>query len=266
MIADSHMHSNFSSDSETPMEQMVQQAIYLGIKSICFTDHYDKDYENDNFQLDTEPYLKSISAMREKFGDQIEIRSGVELGLQIHLKEWLQSYVNQYPFDFIIGSMHLLEGRDPYYPENFSGRSDEELLRQYFRDTAANIESFHAFQSLGHLDYLARYLNWETGDYQYQDYQDEIDEILKKLIQYGIALEINTGGCRSRLTRTNPGREILFRYHELDGELITIGADGHTPEQVGYGFTHIAELLKECGYGYYTVYRQKKPIFISIKD
>lgn len=264
MLADSHMHTSFSSDSEAPMEQMVKQAIYLGMDSICFTDHYDKDYGTDEFQLDTEAYLSNLTAMQEKYVGQIEIRFGVELGLQIHLQAWLKRYVNQYPFDFVIGSMHLLNGKDPYYRENFAGKDEKELLRQYFQATAANIDSFHDFQSLGHLDYLARYLGQEAGEYTYREYAEEIDEVLKKLILYGIALEVNSGGYRSVRSCPNPGEDVLKRYRELGGELITIGADGHTPKQIGYEFSRVQEVLQDCGYRFYTVYKQKKAIYLKI--
>lgn len=264
MIADSHMHTNFSSDSEAPMELMTERAIGLGMESICFTDHYDKDYGTDEFQLDTEAYFKKIKLMQDKYADKIEIRAGVELGLQVHLKEWMERYVTQYPFDFIIGSMHLLDGKDPYYKEYFSEKNEKELLREYFQATSVNLDSFHAFQSLGHLDYLVRYLGPEAAGYTYPEFAEEVDEVLHKLITYEIALEINTGGYRSARSCPNPGKDVLKRYRDLGGELITIGADGHTPEQVGYKFDNIRGLLKDCGFRYYSIYRQKKPHFMEI--
>ena len=273
MIADSHMHTSFSTDSETPMEEMVQKAIELGLDNICFTDHYDKDFGLDfqqegakeAFQLDTEPYLRSIERMKQKYEGKIEVRAGVELGLQLHLKEWLSNYVNQYPFDFVIGSMHLLDGKDPAVSGgSFPRDNQKELLRRYFAATAENLDNFHDFQSLGHMDYLSRYLDGEAGAYSYSEYSAEIDAILKRLIYYGVALEVNTGGYRSRRALPNPKKEVLRRYRELGGELITIGADGHTPKQIAYGFDRISELLLRCGYTYYAVYRQKKPEFMNL--
>ncbi|QOV20017.1 histidinol-phosphatase HisJ family protein [Blautia liquoris] len=272
MIADSHMHTSFSTDSEAPMEEMVQKAIELGLDNICFTDHYDKDFggdfhqmgEEEAFQLDTESYLRSIERVQEKYEGLIEIRAGVELGLQLHLKEWLSNYVNEYPFDFVIGSMHLLDGNDPAIPGKIPEGSQKELLRRYFAATAENLDSFHGFQSLGHMDYLSRYLDEEAGAYNYADYSDEIDAILKQLIKYNVAMEVNTGGYRSRQDKSNPKEDVLKRYRELGGELITIGADGHTPRQIAFGFDRVSELLLKCGYRYYALYRQKKPEFMNL--
>jgi histidinol-phosphatase (PHP family) len=54
MLADYHLHTEFSDDSKEPMEKQVEQAIKLGFDEICFTDHVDygieKDWEEGNIQ------------------------------------------------------------------------------------------------------------------------------------------------------------------------------------------------------------------------
>ena len=112
-IADCHMHSFFSSDSEAPTEEMVKRAVELGLPAICPTDHYDMDYSTGEFQLDTPAYAAKIRELQEKYRDKIDIRFGVELGLQLHLKERMEEYVNAWPFDYVIGSMHVIDGKDP---------------------------------------------------------------------------------------------------------------------------------------------------------
>lgn len=56
ILWDCHMHSSFSADSETPMEDMIQAAVDKGLTGICFTEHLDPDYpetpENLDFSLD----------------------------------------------------------------------------------------------------------------------------------------------------------------------------------------------------------------------
>ena len=118
-IADCHMHSFFSSDSEAPTEEMVKRAVELGLPAICLTDHYDMDYSTGEFQLDTPAYAAKIRELQEKYHDRIDIRFGVELGLQLHLKERMEEYVNAWPFDYVIGSMHVIDGKDPYYEDAF---------------------------------------------------------------------------------------------------------------------------------------------------
>ena len=131
-IADCHMHSFFSSDSEAPTEEMVKRAVELGLPAICLTDHYDMDYSTGEFQLDTPAYAAKIRELQEKYHDRIDIRFGVELGLQLHLKERMEEYVNAWPFDYVIGSMHVIDGKDPYYEDAFPDWTAEELYRAYF--------------------------------------------------------------------------------------------------------------------------------------
>lgn len=261
---DSHMHTEFSSDSKTPMEEMAEGALARNLESICFTDHYDKDYGTDDFQLSVDAYQKKTEQIKLQYRDRLEIRFGVELGLQLHLKEWMETFTKQYPFDYIIGSMHLLNGKDPYYKEAFAGEDTKELLRSYFLATAENLDSFHSFQALGHLDYLVRYLGKEVEGYTYAEYAEEIDEVLKRLIRYEVALEVNTAGYRYARKCPNPGKDVLLRYRELGGELLTIGADAHVPKNIGGAFEQTEELLLACDFRYYTLFRQKKPCFIKI--
>ena len=48
ITADYHLHSSFSGDSHTPMEEMVLKGISLGLNSMCFTEHMDLDYVYSN--------------------------------------------------------------------------------------------------------------------------------------------------------------------------------------------------------------------------
>lgn len=267
MIADCHMHTWFSSDSVTRPEEMIEQAVRLGMTELCITDHYDMDYPVSpetgemEFQLDTLTYREKIRALQEQYRGRIAIRFGVELGLQTHLKDRLRTYVRQWPFDFVIGSMHLLDGKDPYYTDSFPDMSDEEMYRLYFRATAENLRSFHDFQTLGHLDYATRYGKRKAAGYNCGEYRQEIDEILQLLIEYQIALEVNTGGLKYGLGYPNPHPDIIRRYRELGGELITVGSDAHEPRYVAYSFDTASALLKEAGFRYYTLYVGRKPVF-----
>ena len=92
-------------------------------------------------------------------------------------------------------------------------------------------------------------------------FADEIDEILKKVIEMGKGIELNTGGFKYGLGFSNPHPDIIKRYRELGGEIITVGADAHKPEHIAYDFDKAEEILRECGFRYYTVFEGRKPIF-----
>lgn len=265
---DCHMHSSFSGDSQTPTETMILQAINLGLEGLCFTEHLDPDYppvpEDVDFSLDLEAYQKELIRLRESYGSRIQIRFGVELGLQPQLEDHYRELLSQVPFDFVIGSSHIVHGYDPYYPEFFQGRRESRCYMEYFESVLENLSCFSEMDVYGHLDYIVRYGPNQDHEYSYGRYQDILDEILRTLIRKGCGIEINTGGLHDGLGEPNPCAAIIRRYRQLGGEIITVGSDAHNPEQIGYGFSRAAEILRECGFSYYTVFKGRKPEFLPI--
>ena len=262
--ADYHLHSSFSGDSQTPMKQMIERGIELGLSTMCFTEHIDMDYPYDKkedegmFDLNTYSYLYDLACAKGDYADKIKILFGIEIGVQPHLAFKLAEYARTYEFDFIIASSHVCNHKDPYYPAFYEGRSDEEAYREYFSSIMDNLEAFPDFDVYGHLDYVVRYGKTKDADYSYTKYADYIDPILKLLIDQEKALEINTAGLRYGLRETNPCLDIVKRYHELGGELITIGSDAHKPEDVGYALDKAGDLLEACGFHSYTTFSHRK--------
>lgn len=264
--ADCHMHSSFSGDSDAPMEAMIEQAIALGLSAICFTEHHDIDFPDtpdgpgSTFLLNTDSYLYDLLRCRERYADRIRILFGVELGLQPHLEKECAAYADAYDFDFIIASTHLTRHMDPYYPsffENFS--SEDEALRTHFEEMYENLKIHSCFDVVGHLDYIARVSPSHDALYSYARYADLIDEILKVVIEKNKGLEINTGAYRYGLGRPHPCEDVLRRYHELGGTLITFGSDAHSPEYVGSYFKEASEIAKACGFKYYATFHKRSP-------
>lgn len=265
ILADCHMHTRFSTDSEAEPEEMIESAIQKGLRAVCITDHEDKDYPNpEEFRIDFARYVPKIAELREKYRGRIEVRTGVEIGLQPHLGDYYEQLTRKYPFDFVIGSVHVVGGMDPYYPAFYEGRSDAEAYRQTMEETIASIRAVQVFDVLGHLDYVVRYGRHQAEEYSYGELSDQIDEILRFLIEHGKGLELNTAGLKYGLPFAHPHPDVLRRYRELGGEIITVGADGHRPEHVAYDFDKAAQILEECGFRYYTEFVERKPIFKKI--
>ena len=290
LIADYHVHSDFSSDGMATMEQMIEKAIRLGLKRLCFTDHMDYDYpqvSDYSFVFDMEKHQRKLVELKEIYRPRIELLSGVELGLQPQIKDRMDSLIKQYPLDFVIGSIHVVDRVDPYYPEFWESISEEEGIRRYFQAIIDNCKLFHDFHVCGHIDYIVRYiptaitykqelradrsipenrLRREEANakiysvYSYEKYADLLDEVLKTLLSLGKGIEVNTSGLRYGLTYAHPRTEVLKRYRELGGELITIGSDAHSPEYLFYDFPKTEELLKSLGYRYYANFVQGKPM------
>ena len=266
MLWDQHMHCNFSGDSDALPEDMIKAGIAHGLSGICFTDHLDYDYpeEPNIFLLDFDNYFKVLPDLRKKYADKISVNIGIELGLQPQAAGQNLAVAEKYPFDFIIGSSHVVNHMDPYYPEFFAGRDEDAAYMEYFESVLENINSDVDFDVYGHIDYVVRYGPNKNAFYTYEKFKDIIDEILTQLISKGKGIEVNTGGFKYGLGHPNPTEDIIKRYRELGGEIITMGADAHVPEYVAYEFDKAAHIIKNCGFKYYTVFKNRKAEFIPL--
>jgi histidinol-phosphatase (PHP family) len=251
------------------MEDMVKKSIDLGLTHICMTEHYDPDYiylpdEEGMFELNTDSYLYELLKLRQKYEKDISIGFGVELGLQPHLKRQLAVYAKSHDFDFIIGSTHICNRKDPYYPSFFEGRDEDEAHQEYFEAVLQSVKSLPYFDVYGHLDYVVRYGSTKGDTYTYAKHKDVFDKILSHLIEEGKGIEVNTGGFRSGLKEPNPCVDIIKRYKELGGEIITIGSDAHKPEDIASDFDKVCEILTDCGFKYYCVFGARLPEYIRL--
>lgn len=265
--SDYHMHTNFSSDSPAPMEEMIQKAIRLGLREIAFTDHVDIDYPGHdyNFLVDYPTYRKTVEGFQEKYEGKINIRLGAEIGFQSHIKEQVAELYRNNAYDFVIGSTHCIEGVDLYYGEIFKTRTKDEAYTYYFEDLLRNVRMYDEFNVYGHLDYIDRYAPYPDKTLVYEDYKDLIDEILKTLIAKGKGVEINTSGFKYGLGHAHPQLPILKRYRELGGEIVTVGSDAHEPKHITHCFDKAYELLEAAGFRYITLFQNQQPAFLSLE-
>lgn len=270
ILSDCHLHSHHSGDSTAPMEEMVQRGIQLGMHTLCFTEHNDFGYPAapdepaDIFLLNADSYLYELLGLKEKYASKIKILFGLELGLQPEVFRENAVFARSHEYDFIIGSSHICHGKDPYYPAFFEGRSDEEAYREYFQSELENIRKFSNYDVYGHLDYVVRYGATKDRDYSYDKYRDILDAILETLLEKEKGIELNTGGIKKGMKDLHPCMDVLKRYRQLGGEIITVGSDAHDPSHMGDSFDRAAEVLKECGFQYYTIFEKRLPEFVKI--
>ena len=139
--SDYHLHSHHSGDSDAPMEEMVKNGIAAGLEAMCFTEHVDFDFrplgkeKSDMFELNADSYLYELLSLKKKYEDQIELLFGLECGMQPHTARENVRFIKEHEYDFVIASVHLCGGKDPYYPEYFEGKEEEEALREYLEET-----------------------------------------------------------------------------------------------------------------------------------
>lgn len=264
-LADYHMHTNFSIDSEAPMEDMIVSAINKGMSEIAITDHV--DFDTKYYPVpDYTDYIPYFNILKEKYNDKIKITFGVEIGLENKWKNIINEFSTKYDFDFIIGSSHATQTLDLYFDqkEYFCNKTKKEAYTIYFEEILKNINTCPNFNVYGHIDYISRYGMYEDNSLEYKDYSDLIDNCLKALINKNKGIEVNTSGFRYGINCTYPSLTILKRYKALGGEIITAGSDSHKPEDVADHIDYAYALIKEAGFKYINVFRKQKAEFIKI--
>lgn len=268
IYTDYHLHTTLSHDGISTMEEQIENAIDLGLKELCFTEHYDV-YEgvinSDLKVLDVKNYVEVFNYYKEKYQSKISLKLGIEIGLQPDIVENIKGMVSNYEFDFIIGSSHITCKKDIASDKSFfDGLTQKEAYLKYFNEVLKNIELFDDFDVYGHLDYIVRYGGYEKKKIEYFEYCEILDKTLKLLVRKEKGIEINTAGYRYGLEYFHPNLEILTRYKELGGKLITIGSDAHKYEDICYEFKKAVDVLKNVGYTHYAIFNSRKPELIAL--
>lgn len=312
ILSDNHIHTSFSTDSNEAMENQVLKGIELGFTSMTFTDHMDlnypfleeyKDLPQPIFVFDTNAYQKEIDRLNEKYGNRIQIKKGIEMGIKPDMLESGKALFNDNSFDFVIASTHLIENSDPYYTEFWEGKDVKSCLKTYYETILNNISIWSDYDVVGHIDYMVRYapdvraLATESAikksstlaeneapatkstvenntfsttplDQALENHLDDnwnlIEEILKKVVSDGKGIEINTAGFKYNLGHPNPHERILKLYKALGGEIITVGSDAHESKYLGHEFKRAEDILLNTGFKYYTEYEKRAPKFIAL--
>lgn len=283
MRADYHVHTEFSDDSNYPMEQVIKDAIAKEFDELCFTDHVDygvkKDWDEPGGMIyrkggvgepekmpvanvDYPVYYKKYQEMQKLYGDKITLKFGLEFGMQAHTIPKYEKLFARYPFDFIILSVHQIEDNE-FWDQGFqNGKTQQEYNERYYEELLYLVEHYHNYSVLGHMDLITRYD--EKGVYPFEKLKPIITKILKTVIADGKGIEINTSSHRYGLKDLTPSRDILKLYKELGGKIITIGSDSHKPEHLGAFVDETKEELKALGFEQICTFDKMQPIYHNI--
>ncbi len=264
-LFDNHNHSQFSFDGfRTTVERSALSAVGKGLRGICFSDHCDfrtPEMGGDPLQevFDVEAQQKEIDRVRELIPG-IKILKGIEVGVNSKCREQLAGQLARYDFDQIIASVHYLHDMDPFKGVYYMGKDWREAYSYYLEILFEEMRWLgDRFDIMGHYDYVVRYAPYPQTAILYRDFPDLLDEILRYLAENGKGLEINTKtyqDFRGRVPVLDP--DILKRYRELGGEIISLGSDSHNKDMIGFNFRHFAEYIKSLGFGYTAHYENRK--------
>lgn len=279
MLADYHVHSEFSDDSVFPVDDVCALAIERGIGEICFTDHVDFEIRPDwdeyradpscapivegqpSINVDCERYFPTIAEARDRFAGELTVKTGMEFGVQSHtiglFNELFERFAGEW--DFIILSIHQV-GNQEFWNGTFQqGRTQDEYNRGYYEEMLRVVQRFDHWSVLGHLDLIKRYD--QAGPWPDANARDIVAEILEEAIRRGKGIELNTSSIRYGLTDLTPSTELLRLYRDLGGRILTIGSDSHKPEHLGAHIPMMRERLKDIGFTEFCTFKGMEPMF-----
>lgn len=252
---DSHMHTNFSTDSKMKLSDVIEKIDKLNMGSVI-TEHMDINYPiAGHFFFNVDEYFKEYWPHRSD-----NLLLGIELGMKMDCINEGRELVSRYPFDFVLGSVHLVDNTDIYGEAFYKGRSKLETYRHYLEVMLECLKSYDFIDSLGHMDYIARYSNYSDREIYYEDFCDYIDEVLRIVVQRGIALELNTRRLGDSRSAENL-EKIYKRFYELGGRMITTGSDAHKIEEVGSNFKLAEEIADRSGLRV-VYFKERKPQYL----
>ena len=236
-------------DSEFKPEDIVRRSIDAGVKVIAFTDHIDFNPKDGSYGFyDYKKARETVFALREKFGKDLNILFGGEVGYESIRDSEIRQYLKNKEFDFLIGSLHDVEDEIikiwvPMVEKKRKGR----IYKPYYDEMYHLVES-GLFNVMGHFDYYKKYSNNpEEARQLWVDYTEEIRNIFMLALERNMVLEINTSGLRQAPKEQYPAEGIVKLYKEMGGSYVSIGSDAHRPDHLMFGLERGYKIIKKYG-------------------
>lgn len=280
MYIDAHNHlKNWSPDADQSLEELLNNAKKNGLYGIGISDHYDLgslDSYGSEWIFDIKKYFNTHSTLRRsiekrKVSDDPGLLIGIEVGYRQSYEEEIQEVLTSGPYDNIILSIHMIDEYDPYHhQEEVYGRPQKELYSYFLKLLLRSVKRFPEVTTMGHFDYICRYSPDREVKVCYHDYPDEFDELFRTLIKHEIALEVNTGTVSALMNKgydlagAMPDSNVLRRYKELGGELITLTVDSHRPSHHMRYIPETLEYLRSLDIKRLCYFEEMKPLWYEI--
>ena len=275
MLADYHLHTEFSDDSVYAVDDVCRDAIRLNLNEICITDHVDYGIKPDvdhpelapivegepALNVDYERYFPALAEARDRYATDLTLKRGLELGVQRHTIPRYEQLLERWngEMDFAILSVHQVGDAEFWTGDFQRGRTQREYNDAYYNELLEVVSHYSGYSVLGHLDLIKRYD--PAGIYPFEKNRDVIAEILTRIITDGKGIEVNTSSFRYGLPDLQPCTEILALYRDLGGTIVTIGSDSHKPEHLGSYLALVRRRLAALGYTSWCTFEGWEPVF-----
>ena len=267
MMPDYHMHSSLCGHACGEMHEYVEEAIKKGLEEIGFSDHVpmywlparQRDAGLAMDEASFPEYVARVLHLR-KIDTSIVIGLGVEVDFVPGWEKEAAKLISEYPFDYVIGSVHYIDGwgfDNPGLTGEYSRRELAEIYRRYF-DLICGAAKSGLFNIIAHPD-LVKKFGYRLSPAPVELYR----QAARAFAGAGVCVEVNTAGLRVPAGEIYPCLEFL-RLCRIEGVPVSTGSDAHSPDLVGANFSEAGSLLREAGYREVTLFRKRKRMKVRI--
>ena len=259
---DIHTHTAFSADGRSSIDEMIATAIEKNIAYYGIAEHFNYDYDRLHLSIDgrevppidEEAYFTRARALQRQLKGKLHLLVGAEFGYD-NENSALQRYIDtqeKYSLDFVVNSVHTCLGMDCYFPHYCNGKSKEYAYNAYLYRVLESLDAPYRYDIVAHIGYCSRNATYEDPKLRYEDFSDVLDEILKRIVARGKILEVNSS-AKTAGSPFIPDTDILERYFELGGRMVSFASDAHDISRVADKRDLVVAALKKAGFTYITV-------------
>ena len=265
---DSHLHTDLYPDADVPIDAYAALARAQHVAELAITDHLDFEPGEPAYAFtDYRRRLRVVREAAERWGGQPEIRFGVEITYESRHEAAIREHLAGHPYDYVIGSVHIGR-RDPLSSPGSAarwcrGRSPREATAPYFAEVEAAIRS-GLFDTIGHLDFVKRYVVDHLGPFEYQPHADVYERLLTALVENGTALEVNSSGLRQEAGETYPPPIVVARFRAIGGQRVVAGSDAHRLASFGFGLAEAYRAIGAAGFSELAFRRGAEAVMVEL--
>lgn len=200
-----------------------------------------------------ESYLSAVKKAQE---NGLPLALGIEADFFPGGEEELRDLLKACEFDYIIGSVHFLDGwgfDNPELKDLFLEKDLEQLYRKCF-DLVIQAAESGLFDIIAHLDNL-KVFGFRPDETSLIPMYRDVAAALKRS---GVATEINTGlAYRYPVKEMCPSRTFLSVLFEHQVP-VTLSSDAHFPDDIGTMLDDALEMAKQVGYKEIAVFSKRR--------
>ncbi len=259
---DIHTHTKFSADGRNSIEEMIAAAMQKGLAWYGISEHFNYDYDRLHLTIDGQEvppideraYFTRARELQKQLRGKLHLLVGAEFGYD-NANSTLQRYIEteqEYSPDFVVNSVHTCLGMDCYFPHYCVGKSKEYAYNAYLYRVLESLDAPYRYDIVAHIGYCSRNATYPDPKLRYEDYADVLDEILKRIIARGKILEVNSS-AKTAGSPFIPDTDILERYFELGGRMISFASDAHDTTRIADRRDIVVAALKKVGFTHLTI-------------